>query len=155
MNDLSELWVFMHGFYGARATALGEQPSGAWRVTLADFDADELRTGMSRLRDRHPSWPPTAGEFVELVRGSPSTRAFNARLEQQQPQRAALPAPEALAAQTRVGRQWLAYWWTRGIRPKPRNVTVDMLDEMLGDAPLDAMDRMVAVGVRRIRGEES
>lgn len=51
---------------------------------------------------------------------------------------------EQLAARTAVGRQWLAYWWLRGIRPKPSDVSMDDLDAMLGDASVDAMDAAVA-----------
>jgi hypothetical protein len=63
---LEPLWSFLRGFYGSKSNALGERPNGAWAATLADVSIEELREGMRACAIRHPSWPPTAGEFLTL-----------------------------------------------------------------------------------------
>lgn len=42
-----------------------------------------------------------------------------------------------------TARRWVAYWWLRNIVPRPKHVTIEQLDEMLGDADLEAMDAEV------------
>jgi hypothetical protein len=59
---------------------------------------------------------------------------------------------EAAAYRSRIGRRWLAYWWLRGIRPKPADVTMEQLDAMLDGADLECMDYQVAEGRRQILG---
>lgn len=44
-----------------------------WASQLAALSADELRAGAEQLRPRHPTWPPTLHEFIELCRPSAAT----------------------------------------------------------------------------------
>ena len=53
------------------------------------------------------------------------------------------PSLEDVARRTAVGRQWLGYWYLRGLRHRPAEVTMDDVDEMIGDADVAAMDAEV------------
>ena len=141
------VWSTLGDLYGPLWTSgYGKTPTAAWRATLSGLTADEVKRGLRATAESGERHPPSAPQFRARCRpGTPEQRAFNARLEGDQ--RAALPAPEQMAAHTAMGRRWLAYWWLRGIRPRPREVTVEQIDEMLAGADVAAMD--AAVGRHR------
>lgn len=82
---------------------------------------------------------PTAGTQPAVALDSAAHSADSVSLEQ-------------VAAGSAVGRQWLAFWWLEGLRPRPDGVTMDDIDAMLGDADVAAMRRQVDEGRRRILG---
>lgn len=136
------VWSTMGDLYGPLWTSgYGSTPTAAWRATLSGLSPDEVRRGLRATAESGERHPPSAPEFRARCRpGTPEQRAFNARLGEQ---RAALPSPEQAAMRTATGRRWLAYWWLRQIRPKPREVTMEQIDEMLAGADLSEMDAQV------------
>ena len=40
----------------------------AWSDKLSGFSEQHIHDAMQTVTDKYPSWPPTLGEFVELVR---------------------------------------------------------------------------------------
>lgn len=148
------VWRTMGDLYGPLWTSgYGQTPTDAWRATLSGLTAAEVKRGLRATVESGEHYPPTAPAFRARCRpGTREQRALYARVEEGS-QRAALPAPETMALRTADGRRWLAYWWLRGIRPQPDNVTMDMLNEMLGDCDLAAMDAAVEKCRARILGE--
>lgn len=47
--------------YGAEV-----DPDRVWLATLDGVSADQIKTGLSRLRERGDEWPPSAPEFRKL-----------------------------------------------------------------------------------------
>jgi hypothetical protein len=81
LNDASIKRVFMvlHGFYGNLfltkfATGLvedGEDQGIAnarrvWAHSLREYDAETIKTAMSRCRERHPEFPPSLPQFSQM-----------------------------------------------------------------------------------------
>lgn len=123
----------------------GQEPPRVWIVALEKLQDSELRRGLLAFAEGQWTYPPNVGKFVQACRpDSAMTRAWQARLEQAERERAeSAKSLEHAATRSAAGRQWLAYWWLRGIRLRPSHVTMAMLDEMLSDADLDAMDAKV------------
>jgi len=134
------VWSTMGNLFGPLWTSgYGSTPTAAWRATLSGLTPAEVKRGLRATAESGDRHPPSAPQFRARCRpGTPEQRAFNARLEGEQ--RAALPAPEQMAAHTAMGRRWLAYWWLRGIRPRPKGVTVEKIDDMLEGADVAEMD---------------
>lgn len=70
-----------------------ESVKSAWAEKLGGFPPDALAAAVYAVGDAHPSWPPTLGEFRELVR---------ARIGVQH--RRALPVPSRTADEIAAGR---------------------------------------------------
>ena len=43
-----------------------------WGRNLSDFSLDDIKRGLDKCVDEHPSWPPTIGEFKALCRLNPT-----------------------------------------------------------------------------------
>lgn len=141
------VWATLGDLYGQLwRTNYGDVPSPAWRAALAGLTPQEIRTGLRAAVESGRAQPPTAPTFRAYCRPpdrrTSEQRALYGRIDAGS-QTAALPSPEHLAGRTRVGRQWLAYWWLREIRPRPRDVTMEQMDEMLDGADVAEMDRRV------------
>lgn len=46
---------------------------------------------------------------------------------------------EQIAMRTAEGRRWMALWIVDRLRPRPANMSMEVLDAWVGDADLDAM----------------
>lgn len=147
---LATVWATLGDLFGPMWTSgFGPTPTPAWRAALRGLRSEEVRRGFRAVAEAGGHYPPSAPEFRALCRPpdkrTPEQRALYARIDAEHGgQRAALPAPDALAMRTRVGRQWLAFWWLEGIREKPSNVTMEQLDDMLDGADVAAMREQVA-----------
>ena len=40
-----------------------------WAVQLRPFSDEQIESALAMSLRRHPSWPPTLGEFLQLLRG--------------------------------------------------------------------------------------
>ena len=45
----------------------------AWGEALAGFSLDDIKRGIEKSIDQHPSWPPTVGEFKKLCQVDPES----------------------------------------------------------------------------------
>ena len=60
-----------------------------WASEMTGYTADEIRGGLERMRSKHPSWPPSCYEFMDLCRPAldhesafhEALRGLNARRE--------------------------------------------------------------------------
>lgn len=144
---MARVWSRLGLAYGHRFTGqFGEQPSSVWIDEISTLPMRQIAEAIGKLRDAFPEWPPNAYEFRALVLGPSGNAEQRARdaqiaIEEQRRENRALPGPEALAAQTTTGRQWLGYWYRRGIKPTPAGVTAEDIDAMLAGADIEAMDR--------------
>jgi hypothetical protein len=49
-----------------------------WAADLKDFSDERVRKALGMVRDTHPSFPPTIGEFRQLVASTPRALAIEA-----------------------------------------------------------------------------
>lgn len=145
---LLTVWRTMRELFGQSWTSqYGATPSAGWRAALRGLSAEEIRAGLRAMVDAGDSFPPGAPSFRAMCRPpdrrTPEQRAFARRVADENPVPLSL---ERLAGGTQTGRRWLAYWWLRGIRPRPADVTMELLDEMLDGADVEDMDAQVKKG---------
>jgi hypothetical protein len=79
-STIRRVFMVLHGFYGNLfsskfATGIvednGEDQGMAsarrvWGYSLSEYDADTIKTALSRCRERHPEYPPSLPQFQAL-----------------------------------------------------------------------------------------
>ena len=118
------VWRALEDAFGAARwrACRGAEPNRAWLAGLSSLSDEEIRDGVRRTLSEWDSTrgPPDWLEFRDLARPpdkrSPEQRAFNARLEREQPARLRGPEPtgprriadtvDAIDT-TQTGRAWL------------------------------------------------
>lgn len=139
----ARLWALLATQYGPLwESQYGREPDDGQRFVLGALTAREVSAGMERIVARDGKLPPNLAEVREMCRPpdrrTPEQRALYGRMEREAP----LPALEAVAASAgSTGRCWYGYWLVRGLRPWPRELDADTVDEWLDGHDLQAMDR--------------
>lgn len=138
---MQRLWDRMSAVYGADRweRAYGAQWSEEWLRTLAGRTVEDIARGLDRCRADDSGRLPTLGQFAHFTRPV-------AAYQEHRP----LPSVASLAQRSAAGRKWLAFMWYEEIVPRPANVTMDVLDELLIDADIGAMREQVEQGKRAI-----
>ena len=96
-------------------------------------EQDELGQWRSIVTHKGACPPPAKSQNGR----SAEQRAFDAMVARQGPVELGDGGPE-------VARQWEGYMYLRRLRAWPRGMTMEGLDDMIGDADLEAMDAAVA-----------
>ena len=79
---IERLFVRLASIYGNKFADMwaGQDVVGVrqmWANELSGFSADEIRGGLDRMRFKHPSWPPSLFDFMELCRPSVKVESVN------------------------------------------------------------------------------
>lgn len=72
---IERLFVRLAAIYGNKFGDMwaGQDVAGVremWASEMRGLSVDEIRKGLERIRSKHPSWPPSLYEFMELCRPS-------------------------------------------------------------------------------------
>lgn len=97
IERIFERFALTYGHQKLAAMWTGADPErvkSAWAEKLGGYPRDALAGAVQSVADAHPSWPPTLGEFCELVRAKTGVQ-----------HRRALPVPRRTATDLERGRE--------------------------------------------------